>query len=65
MTKVKDSRSYFKQSEKRMIQCQVFQRFYLQRILETSGNISAAELAIVGEQVKKLCQLRKHYNANI
>ena len=59
MTKVKDSRSYFKQSEKRMIQCQVFQRFYLQRMLETSGNISAAELAIVGEQVKKIMPIKK------
>ena len=30
-----------------------------------SGNVSTAELAAVGEEIKKSCQPRKHYSTNI
>ena len=61
MAKVKDLRSYFKQSEKKNDSMPSV----LSLLSLASGNVSTAELAVVGEEIKESCQPRKHYNTNI
>ena len=49
--------------KRRIIQCHVFQRF--PTLSSASGDVWNVELTIVGEDIKKSCQPRKHYNTNI
>ena len=61
MGKVKDLWSCFKQSEKKNHSIPSVPTF-LSSVL---GNVTTAELTFIGEEIKKSCQPRKHYNTNI
>ena len=62
MAKVKDLRSYFKQSEKNN---DLTMPNVPTCLCPASGNVSTTEFAIVGEEIKKSCQPRRNYITNV